>query len=123
MRHPREVRAHRRSADVLAERERERRLQALVRLRLQDLAERDELASLVRDLETHVRLARDDFDDADADRRERAREVLREAADLAALHAGSGLELEARDDGPRMHGDHLRLDAEVRELELDEPRH
>src|SRR5690606_26294919 len=82
-----------------------------------------DLARLVRDLEADVRLAGDDLDDADADRRERTREVLREIADLAALHARRGLELEARDDGARTHGDDLGLDAEVGELELEQPRH
>src|SRR5215471_3829418 len=99
MRHPLQVRAQRLAADVLAERERQRRLQVLVRLRLQDLAERDELADLVRDLEADVRLAGNDLDDPDAHGRERAREIFRETADLAALHARGGLEREARDDG------------------------
>ena len=42
-------------------------------------------------------------------RRERAREVLREVADLAALDAGGGLQLETRDDGPGVHGHDLGL--------------
>ena len=82
-----EIGDRRLAADVLAERERERRLQLLVGLRLHDLAERDELADLVRDLEADVGLAGNDFDDPHADGRERAREVLGEVADLAALHA------------------------------------
>ena len=101
VRHARKVGAHRLAADVLAERERQRRLQLVVGLRLHDLAERDDLANLVRNLEADVRLARNDLDDAHAHGRERSREVLREIADLAALHARGGLELEARDDRAR----------------------
>ncbi len=59
----------------------------VVGLRLDDLAERHDLALLVRDLEAHGRLARDDLDDAHADRGQRPREVLGEAADLADLDA------------------------------------
>ena len=114
---------HRLTADVLAERERERRLQLVVRLGLHDLAERHDLANLVRDLEPNVRLARNDLDDAHAHRRERAREVFREVADLAAFHSGRRLELEPRDDGARVHRHDLGLDAEVVELDLDQPRH
>ena len=82
-----------------------------------------DLAHFVRNLEAHVGLAGNDLDDAHADGRERPREILREAADLAALDAGGGLQLEARDDGSRVHGDDFGLDAEIVELELDEPRH
>src|SRR5215467_2157459 len=108
--HPLQVRAQRLAADVLAERERERRLQVLVRLRFHDLAERDDLADLVRYLEADVRLARNDLDHPYAHRRERAREILREIADLAALHARRRLELEAGDDGAGVHGDDFGLD-------------
>ena len=92
---------HRLTADVLAERQRQRRLQLVVRLRLHDLAERHDLANLVRDLEADVRLARNDLDDAHADGRERAREILREVADLAALDArGAGLSSNRVTTGP-----------------------
>jgi hypothetical protein len=123
MRHAREIGDHRLTTDVLAERQRQRRLQLVVRLRLHDLAERHDLADLVRDLEADERLAGNDLDDAHADRRERPCEVFRKAADLAALDAGGRLQLEARNDGPRVHGHDLGLDAEVVELELHEPRH
>ncbi len=77
VRHAREVRHDRRTADVLAKRERERRLQLVIGLRLDDLAERDRFARFVRNLEAHVRLAGNDLDDAHADGRERPREILR----------------------------------------------
>ncbi len=123
MRHARQISDHRLAADVLAERERQRRLELVVGLRLDDLAKSDDLANLVRDLEPNVRLAGDDLDDAHADRRERAGQVLREIADLAALHAGGRLELESSNDRSRVHGDDFRLDPEIVELELDQARH
>ena len=110
------------AADVLAERERERRRQLVIGARAQDLAERHQLARLVRDLEADHGLARDDLDDAHADRRQRAREVLGEGADLADLDAGRRLQLEARDHRTRLHGDDLDIDAEVLQLDLDQPR-
>ena len=73
----------------------------------------------VRDLETDDRLARDHVDDAHADHRKAARDVLVEARYLAALDAGRRLHLEARDDRARVRADHVRLDAEVLQLELD----
>src|SRR5690606_38526017 len=49
-------------------------------------------------------------------------DVLVERADLAALHARRRLHLEAGDHRPRVGADHLHLDPEVLELELDLPR-
>ena len=103
-----EIRAHRRAADVLAERERQRRGHVVVGLGLDDLAERDDLALLVRDLEAHDRLAGNDFDHAHADGGQRTREILGEAGDLADLDAGRRTHLEARDHGPGLHGDDFR---------------
>ena len=54
-------------------------LHLVVRLRADDLAERDDLALLVRDLQAHHGLARNDFDHAHAEHRQRARQVLRES--------------------------------------------
>ena len=123
MGHPRQVGHDGLAADVLAERQRQRRLQRIVGLGFDDLAERDDLARLVGDLEPHIRLAGDDLHHPHADRRERTRQVLREIADLAAFDAGRGLQLEACHDGPGMHGDHFRLYAKIAELDLDEARH
>src|SRR5690606_419243 len=103
------------------ERERQRALLLVVGLRLDDLAEGDELANLVRYLEADVRLAGDHLDDAHTDRRKRAGEILRQVRDLADLDPRRRLQLEARDDGPGLHGDDLDLNAEVGELQLDEP--
>jgi hypothetical protein len=75
------------------------------------------------DLEAHRRLAGNDLDDAHADRRERACEVLREVRDLRDLDARRGRSSKARDDGPGMHLDDFGLDAEIAQLQLDEARH
>ena len=79
--------------------------------------------ALVRDLEAHRRLAGNDLDDAHADRGQRAREVLGEVRDLADLDARRRAQLEARDHRARVHLDDLDLDAEVAQLQLDQPRH
>ena len=123
VRHAGEVGDDRIAADVLAEHERERRRHVVVGLRLDDFAERDHLARLVRDLETHRRLAGNDLDDAHADRRQRAREVLGEVRDLRDLHARRRPQFEAGDHRARVHFDDFGLDAEIAELEFDQARH
>ena len=119
VRHLLQVDHDRRAADVLAERERERRLQRVVLARAQDLGEIDDLAMRVRNLEADHRLARNHVDHAHADHGQAARDVLVEAGNLAALDARRRLHLEARDDRARMRADHLRVDAEILELEFD----
>ena len=123
VRHPQEIRNGGPPADVLAEHERQRRLELVVGLGFHDLGERHELAHFVRNLEPDIGLAGYDLHDAHAHRRQRASKVLREITDLTDFDAGRGLELEARDDGARMHRDDFDFDAEVAELELDETRH
>ena len=123
MRHAREIRNHRHAADILAERQRERRADLVVGLGLDDLPERDDLALLVRDLETDDRFTGNDLDHAHADGGQRARQVLGETADLTDFDAGRRTQLEARDHRPRLHRDDLGLDAEIAQLQLDEPRH
>ena len=87
MRHALQIGHHRQAADIFAQRQRQRRIDLVVGLRFHDLSEGDDLALLVRDLKTHHRLARDDLDDANADGRQRTREILGERADLARLNA------------------------------------
>ena len=123
VRHAREIRDDRRAADVLAEHQRQRRSHLVVSLRLDDLAERHQLALLVRNLQADRRLAGNDFDHAHADRRQRTRQVLRQIADLADLDARRRAQLEARDDRAGMHFDDFGLDVEVAQLQLDQPRH
>src|SRR5256885_10238607 len=61
MRHAREVGDHRLAADVLAERQGEGRVHLVVSPRADDLPERDHLALLVGDLQSHHALARNDL--------------------------------------------------------------
>ena len=123
MRHALQVGHDRRTADILAERECERRADLVVGLRFDDFAEGDDLALFVRNFEAHDRLAGNHLDHANADRRQSASQIFGERADLACLHAWSRTHLETRNHGPGQHGHDLDLDAEIFELELDEPRH
>src|SRR4026208_1659506 len=109
-------------ADVLAQHQRERRGELVVRFALDDLAQSHDLARLVRDLETHGRLAGDALQPAYADRGQRARQVLGQVRDLAHLYARRGPELEPGDHRARMDLDHLGFDAEVAQLELNQAR-
>jgi hypothetical protein len=77
----------------------------------------------VGDLQPDHRLARDHLDDAHADHRQRARQVLGQVGDAADLGAGGQAQLEARDHRSGVHRVDLDLDAEVAQLELDLPRH
>ncbi len=94
----------------------------VVRRRRQDLDQLHHLPARIGQLEAHARLAGDRLDHADRHHRQRAREVLDQVDDLRALHADRGLDLVARDHRARIGGEHLRADAEVGELALDEPR-
>src|SRR6185503_2681238 len=62
------------------------------------------------------------FDHADADHRQRPREIPDEVDDLAAFDADRGLKLVARDHRARVGRDHFDLDAEIEQLLLDQPR-
>jgi len=113
VRHPGKIGDHRRTADVLAQHQGQRRARLLVDLGAQHLAKEHRLALLVRDLDADRRLARYHLDDADTDLGQRAREVLGERRDLVHLHARRKLHLEQRDDRSRVHGADLRLHPEV----------
>ncbi len=110
------------AADVLAQRQRQRARVVVVGARGQDLDQLDHLPLRVRQLEAHARLAGDRLDDTDADHRKRAREVLHQVDDLAALDPDRRLDLEARDHRAGIGRQHLDRDAEVGELALDQPR-
>ena len=106
--------------DVLAHAQRELGRRVVVGLRPQDLGQPDGLAPRIGQLQRHVVLARDHLHHADAHEAERARQVLGQAHHLRALHAHRGLDLVARDHGPRRGRDHAHLDAEILELLLDQ---
>jgi hypothetical protein len=68
VRHAGEIGNHRRTADVLAQHQRQWRGHLVVSLRLDDLPERHQLALLIGNFEADGRLARNHFDYAHADR-------------------------------------------------------
>src|ERR1051326_5979301 len=119
MRHAREVRHDGVAVDVLAEGEREERWRGVERLRVDDVAQRDDLALLVRHLDADRRRSADALD-ADRLRLARQREIVAEVHHLRVLHAGGRLELERRHDRPRMVGRHLSFDGELAAALLDE---
>ena len=76
VRHAREIGDDGHAADILAERQRQRRGDLVVGLGFDDFPERDDLALLVGDLQADHRLAGNDFHDAHADGGQRARQIL-----------------------------------------------
>ena len=84
------------------------------------VAERDDAAVAVGDLDADRALARDRREDPDLGRGERVGEVVLEVRDLRHLHAGRELELVAGDVRAGDRADDLRLDAEMAER-LGEP--
>ncbi len=122
MRHARKVRHHRLAADVLTERQCQRRLQVVVRLRANDLSERYDLAFLIRDFQPHHVLARNDFHDANTQHRQGACQVFGQAGDLPGLHSGSGTQLEAGHHRSGLNGDDFGLDAKVLQFHFHQAR-
>ncbi|MCW0460576.1 hypothetical protein NB717_001644 [Xanthomonas sacchari] len=122
VRHARQVGHGRTPGDVLAQGQGQRTGRLVVFLGAQQLAEIDHLAADVGDLQADHRLARDHVDHAHRLHRQAAGDVLVQRTDLADLDARRRFDLEAGDDRTRIGADHLRLDAEILELELDLPR-
>ena len=88
---------------------------------LEDVAEVDDPAARVGDLDADRLLAGDRREDADVGRGQRVGEVVLELGDLADLDAGREAQLVAGDVRAGDHADDLRLDAEVAER-LDQLR-
>ena len=82
---------------------------------LEDVAEVDDPAARVRDLDADRLLAGDRRQDADVGRGQRVGEVVLELRDLADLDAGREPQLVAGDVRAGDHADHARLDVEVAE--------
>src|SRR3954447_23172540 len=80
-----------------------------------DVAEADEAAPLVRDLDADRLLAGDRRQDADVRRGQRVGQVILELGDLRDLRPGGELELVAADVRPRNGADDPCLDTEVTE--------
>ncbi len=109
---------HRRAEDVLADGDLELRLVRLVLRGLQDLAEVDRLARVVRHLDADRGLAGKRRHDAHAAGPHGERQIVGQVHDLAHLHAGRGLELEHGDHRAGVDLRHAALDVEVLELVL-----
>ena len=122
VRHLGQVGHDRIAGDVLAQRQRERRMHRVVGLGAEDLRQAHHLAVRVGNLEAHAGLAGDGLHHADRHHRQRARQVLHQVDDLAALDAHRRLDLVARDDRPGIGGQHLHRDAEIGQLLLDQAR-
>ena len=118
VRHAGDIRNHGRTTDVLAQRQRQRRMAFVEGLRGDDLAQCHQLAVLVWNLQADRRLARNHLDDPHADHRQRARQILRQAGDLADLGARFQHQFKAGNNRPRMHLDDFRLDVEVTQFQL-----
>ena len=107
---------HRSAEDVLAQRDLELRFVRLVLGRLEDLAEIDRLARVVRHLDPDRGLARQRRHDAHAPRLHGERKVVGEVHDLAHLDARRRLELEHGHDRAGIDLRDPALDVEVLEL-------
>ena len=121
VRHRRKVGHVRLAVNRLAERERQLRVRPLVHLRLQQLAQRDLLARVIRNLDADRRLARDAIDEHRLGLHREA-EIVGEAGDFSVLHAGVRLELECRDDRTGMNLRDRAFDGELAALLLEQAR-
>ena len=118
--HRGEVQHVRPARDVPAEADLERvgRLPGLGRR--EDVAQRHELALLVRHLDADRAAARDGRQDAHVRARHRVRDVVAQAGDAIDLDARRELELVARHGGADGHADEARVDTEVAQRRLED---
>ncbi len=115
-----EVRHHRVAGDVAPHRDLEWMLR-LLRLRArEDVAERDDRAHLVGNLDADRAAAGDRRQDADVVARHRVRDLLGEAGDLVDLHAGRELELVAGDGRADGRAEEAGVDAELAHGRLED---
>ena len=110
------------AGDVLAQRQRDRRSAVGIHLRAEDLGQAHRLTARIGQLQPHQVLARDGLDHPQRHQRQRARQVLGQIDDLAALHPGRGLDLVPGDDRARISGHHVRGDVEIGQLLFDQAR-
>ncbi|KAG1248003.1 hypothetical protein G6F65_019861 [Rhizopus arrhizus] len=94
----------------------------VIGLRTQDFRQAHHLAARVGQFQAHQILARDGFHHPDADQAQRARQVLGQVDDLAALHAGGRLDFIARDDRAGLRRHDRDGHAEVGQLLFDQAR-
>ena len=105
MRHRREIGDVRLAVNGLAERQRQLRRRAPVHFRFEELAQRDLLAGVVRNLQADRRFARDAIDE-DGFGLHRQTQIVGEPGDLRVFHARVGLELVGRDHRSGVNLDH-----------------
>ncbi len=121
VRHRREVGHVRLAVNRLAERQRQLRARALIHLRLQQLAKRNLLARLIRNLDADGRLSRDAIDQHRFGLHREA-QIVGEARDLAVFHPRIRLELERRHDRSRVNLCDRAFDGELAALLLEQAR-
>ncbi|MNQ66978.1 hypothetical protein D3C85_814820 [compost metagenome] len=110
------------TGNVLAQRHGHHRMAGVIGLRPQDLGQAHHLAARVGQFKAHQVLARNGFHHPDADQAERARQVLGQVHDLAALDPGGRFDFIARDDGARLGRHHGDGHAEVGQLLFNQAR-
>ncbi len=101
--------------DILAETDRHGVDALDRRTRAQHIAERDDLAVLVRDLHADRAFARDRRKDVDLIARDRVADVLGERGDALNLHAGAEFDLVPRNRGAPTHAGDPRIHLELLE--------
>ncbi len=111
---------HRLAADVVAQRQGDRRLGVIVFGGRQHLGEAHDLAVFVGDFNTDGGFARNHFDHTDTGHGERAREVLGKIGNAADLDAGGWLDLVAGDDRTGMDGVYRHLHTKFLELDFQQ---
>ncbi|RMS03634.1 hypothetical protein ALP75_200320 [Pseudomonas syringae pv. actinidiae] len=118
--HFRQIGNHRLAADVVAQRQGDRRLGVIVFGGRQHLGEPHDLAVFVGDFDTHGGLARNHLDHTHAGHGERTCKVLGQVGDATDLYASGGLNFVTGDDRARMNRIHRDLDAELLELDFQQ---
>ena len=123
MRHFRQVCDHRFTTDVFTQRKRQWRGGTVESLRLDDFAKCNQLTVFVRNFQSHDRLARDDFDHAHADHRERARQILCQVRNLADLDPRCRGDFKPGDNRAGVYRFDLYLDTEIEQFVFQLLRH
>ena len=119
MRHLGQVDDDRLAADILAQRERQRRLQLVVLVRTQDLGQIDDLAIGVLGISRPITVLPGITSTTRTLITDRPRAMSLSRLDTGLPDARRRLHLEARDHRAGIGADHLRVDAEILELEFD----
>ncbi|MNS61201.1 hypothetical protein D3C72_942220 [compost metagenome] len=120
MRHLRQVSNDRLTADVVTQRQGDRRFEIVVFRRRQHFGEAHDLPVFVGNLDTDGGLARNHLDHTYAGHGQRTREVFRQVGDAADFHAGGRLNFVTGNHRTRVDRIHRDLDTELLELDLQQ---